>query len=255
MWTTVRNIICHLDFFLFCFSQCPCYDHLGLQTLSVPQHVRCRIYYVVFFWAPLPCASRTTQVRTAYFHYTQKAPSCPVVKSSNFDTRYSVFRGYLGTDNAIYKIFTRQSNGSHQAKRRKRYIVASHLVTQRICSVRITGSFGDVRREIMLSLSAALQWHCGFLSPRRFSEGQCWRCSMPSCSSGLGFSLFSSFCLVASTAFSCKKFLLLTGSSPPLACFEKDRHLKQLIMKNYSRYAVRVVLFRINNCVSIIPLL
>jgi hypothetical protein len=28
---------------------------------------------------------------------------------------------------------------------------------------------------------------------------------MPSCSSGLGFFLFSSFCLVASIAFSCKK--------------------------------------------------
>jgi hypothetical protein len=31
---------------------------------------------------------------------------------------------------------------------------------------------------------------------------------MPSCSSGLGFFLFSSFCLVASTAFSCKIFFL-----------------------------------------------
>jgi hypothetical protein len=30
---------------------------------------------------------------------------------------------------------------------------------------------------------------------------------MPSCSSGLGFFLFSSFCLVACTAFSCKKFI------------------------------------------------
>jgi hypothetical protein len=32
---------------------------------------------------------------------------------------------------------------------------------------------------------------------------------MPSCSSGLGFFLFSSFCLVASTAFSCNKFTLV----------------------------------------------
>jgi hypothetical protein len=31
---------------------------------------------------------------------------------------------------------------------------------------------------------------------------------MPSCSSGLGFFLFFSFCLVASTASFCKKFIL-----------------------------------------------
>jgi hypothetical protein len=37
----------------------------------------------------------------------------------------------------------------------------------------------------------------------------CCRCGMPSCSSGLGFPLFSSFCLAASTAFSWKNFLLL----------------------------------------------
>jgi hypothetical protein len=48
-------------------------------------------------------------------------------------------------------------------------------------------------------------WGDVFLSPRRFSGGQCRRCGMPSCSSGLGFFLFSSFCLVASTAFSRKK--------------------------------------------------
>jgi hypothetical protein len=35
------------------------------------------------------------------------------------------------------------------------------------------------------------------------------RCGMPLCSSGLGFVLFSSFCLVGSTVFSCKKLFVL----------------------------------------------
>jgi hypothetical protein len=52
--------------------------------------------------------------------------------------------------------------------------------------------------------------HPWFMHGRR-AGGQCCRCGMLSWSSGLGFFLFSSFCLVASTAFSCKKFYLYMG--------------------------------------------
>jgi hypothetical protein len=60
---------------------------------------------------------------------------------------------------------------------------------------------GDVRREFMQRRFVALHGTMGSYLRDAFQEG------MPSCSSGLGLFLFSSFCLVASTAFSCKTFL------------------------------------------------
>jgi hypothetical protein len=45
-------------------------------------------------------------------------------------------------------------------------------------------------------------------------RGQCWRCGIPSCSSGLGFFLFSSFCLVAYAAFFVRMFHLYDDATP-----------------------------------------
>ena len=61
-----------------------------------------------------------------------------------------------------------------------------HFV-RRSTSIPFRRFLGDVRREFMQRLFAALHGTLGS-SPRRFSRGQCWCCGMPSCSSGLGFS-------------------------------------------------------------------
>jgi hypothetical protein len=74
---------------------------------------------------------------------------------------------------------------------------------------------GDVRREFMQRLSAALHGLFGSYLRDALQDGSA---GMPSCSSGLGFFLFSSFCLVASFSFSSQNcFFILKMFAPPSA--------------------------------------
>jgi hypothetical protein len=69
---------------------------------------------------------------------------------------------------------------------------------------------GDVRREFMQRLFAALHGTLGSYLRDAFQEGSvdAVACLLVP-RSGLCFFLFSSFCLVACTTFSCKKCFLL----------------------------------------------
>jgi hypothetical protein len=62
-----------------------------------------------------------------------------------------------------------------------------------------------VRRELMQCLFATLHGTLGSYLRKCFAGVQCRCCGMPSCSSGFGFFLVSSLCLMACAAFSCKK--------------------------------------------------
>jgi hypothetical protein len=68
--------------------------------------------------------------------------------------------------------------------------------------------WGDVRREFVQRLSVAVHGTMGSYLRDALQEGSADDVACLPCSSGLGFFFFSSFCLVASTAFSCKIFFL-----------------------------------------------
>jgi hypothetical protein len=82
-----------------------------------------------------------------------------------------------------------------------------HFV-RRSTSVPFRRFMGDVRREFMQRLSAAFHGTLGSYLRDAFQEGSAD--AVARCSSGLGFFLFPCFCLVASTAFSCKEFLSIS---------------------------------------------
>jgi hypothetical protein len=89
------------------------------------------------------------------------------------------------------------------------YVRMQHFV-RRSTSVPFRRFWGQVRCEFMQRLSTAFHGTRGFYLRDAFKEGNVDTVELPSCSSGLGFFLVSSFWLVASTAFSCKNFLSLT---------------------------------------------
>jgi hypothetical protein len=87
------------------------------------------------------------------------------------------------------------------------YVRMQHFV-RRSTYVPFRRFLGDVRREFMQRLYVALHGTLGSYLRDAFQEGNanvvaCLPVPRPS---GLGFFPFSSFCLVASTAFSCKEF-------------------------------------------------
>jgi hypothetical protein len=63
---------------------------------------------------------------------------------------------------------------------------------------------------------------------------------MPSCSSGLGFFLFSSFCLEASTAFSCKKCMTFIYCCLPCV-FSKQQ--KRWMKYRYPHITIRIIIY------------
>ena len=80
-----------------------------------------------------------------------------------------------------------------------------HLVGRFTC-ISFRCFLRDMRREIVQRLFAALHGTLGSYLRDAFHEGSADVVACPPVpSSGFGFFLFSSFCLVASTAFSCKK--------------------------------------------------
>jgi hypothetical protein len=84
------------------------------------------------------------------------------------------------------------------------YVRMQHFV-RRTTYVSFRCFLGDVRRQFMQRLHVVIHGTLGSYLREALQEGSD---DAVVCSSGLGFSLFSSFGLVASTTFSCKKLTL-----------------------------------------------
>jgi hypothetical protein len=80
------------------------------------------------------------------------------------------------------------------------YVRMQHFVRRSSTFVPFRRFLGDVRREFIQRLSAALHGTLGSYLSDALQEGSVDAVARLG-SSGLGFFLFSSFCLVASTAF------------------------------------------------------